>query len=89
MDVKLVVEAIKNGDIPLSHEVESGLKSVKCATCVYHWRTPECGPWNLKTAACEPIVSIPSIYILSKQTGMSTADIVTVIGAADNILTKI
>lgn len=88
MDLKLLAEALKRGDIPVSYELADALKDVKCGTCAYRWRKPECGSWNLKTAACEPIVSIPNIYILSKQTGMSTADIVTLIGVADNILPK-
>ena len=88
MDLKLLAEALKSGNVPISCELADALKDIKCGTCIYRWRKPECGPWNLKTAACEPIVSIPNIYILSNQTGMSTADIVTLIGVADNILPK-
>lgn len=89
MDLKLMAKAFKNGDVPVSNELASALKDVKCGTCAYRWRMPKCGPWNLKTDDCDPIVSIPNIYIFSRQTGMSVEDIIALIGIADSVLPKI
>lgn len=88
MDLKSLAKALKSGDIPVSHELEKTLKDVKCATCAYRWRTPECGTWNLNTLECDPIVSIPNIYIFSKQTGMTVGAIITLIDIANSVLPK-